>query len=1713
MRRTITLFIVLLLLTVPGAAQVLVSTPTTASAGEEFTATVGSTWNVSYDLDVDVNGPQSTSASFTGITGAQSFSLNLTAPGTYTFNGTVTYSNGTTVTTTSQTTVTEYTALRTVALASSPPSPCPFASLHGQCRTAGIDLSATTGSNLSSDSSRPVRRGTFSVDGTTYQVRAVADGEDHDTLHIDDDTVFGEENETGEPERTVSRGETAFTVGDHSLRLIAVGSGHAALVVPPRTGSLPYRGGDDLVVTAHAANSTGAVDGLEVPFRAGRVGEDPDIDVDGETGAHGFLEPRTVTGLSSGRYAVTAGEGARSIVTVRDFDIGYSITDGSGSSTRTVEPGDTVSIEAYPVIDGERVSATSTSVSVVLPDGRTLQPSDGNMEVPDDTPAGAATVSMEVTRGGVSQTFSTDLSIRTFKVMTVPLKETEYGLQRTEGFAPGSTGYVFVGAVKLGTAGTIQELQQATFFSLENASTGASECSDNIGDVRGRMGGDLVTLNTSATSVADSSLVGPGADLPDGFSSQCIASFTVPDRTGRVSGSIDATREATGTTETGSFVFSSRRFDASGGAVDPSTGERVWQRGTGQETGIRPTVFSLDSQQQVPRDNVTDMTLVEVQGPVSNVSATFRNSSALNGPMLVLDPVGATGSYRAVFRATVNTTLPNGSTTTGTATGHAYFQAQAFDIDVSREGGYAPIGPGENVTLDIDVTEPGGSSGEAGVMINITTLYNERTGTSALDRVAGATINHTNATGDARLTLTPSSSWRTGDHRIRLTAAKDGNATTGYSFFQAERYTTQLTMNGSRGGVVGEQQNFSLTVRPTGSMQSLNHTIDLQESSLTYRGRSASVSREDVSLGPNATVMDDGLQLDTEGMRTGRYRLRLAVDVQGDQTFADTYFRLDPFDMTIERLGQPGQPVAPGGTAQYNVSFGTSREFTVSLDAIRNFGDGERYNVSSLSTPERATMTGRWGVFNISMPSSASSGFHSIRLETNASEGVVTSDEYVEVRQYTAGAPASTSYYTGTTPFENETRDQFDYYRGYNASCTNVTATNDLTIEGGTLSESHDCYVRMNDTLVSSDDYERYTVLYNNDTDRFWVSADTTLNESGDLASNISAGTFTATGHNGVRYSLEQLPTSVGAPTPDLNITVDGAFTNGVVADTTATVGGGKVGYFGSTTSPAEVQESSMRVDLNEDGDMNDSLYAVSNLSSGSVAEVWLSADMDFTSGSRATLAAVGAGGTDAGFTLYRGGMRQDQRGDKIMLYAPTSSYYPFEPRSRPNTNVTVPLLVTYPNGTALQGATVGVASVLRESTGDSIRREPSYSTTTDGNGMAFLEANLTVHHVQPAASDIGTYTIVPEVRTDRMSSAQPLDIWRSPQVEAARYSLTTGTYQSASVRLTENSSVNASQLEASSALEGVPSSQGGEYRYAAAVEEEQLVPGCFDLDDDGSCGNASVLLYNESSQEQEEGMDVNRGLIVQGTNMSADSREVFQEGWYQGPIDSLFNNTETVGETGPWSSDVRIPRDFMVFNTSLPIFRNPTGLVRVFRQRYDPDRRRPLQLGVTVTDMYDGSAPEHVNVTVIDDAGASSVNATTAPGWGTALIEIEPSDVLPRSEVTTSQLNIDTSDSTTPITVDGAFVGLKLQNVTGSINANIRLTGTSVEHVNATEGDTFSYSGIPFSVEDVIWTGNQSGVVTLNVEQWPQDEYIEINGRVSDGSGEQPFSTYVGFE
>lgn len=1711
MRRTIVLLTISLLLAAPGAAQVLASTPTTVSAGETFTATVEAAPNASYDLDVDITGPQDATRSFDSITGAKTFSLALSTPGTYLFNGTVTYSNGTTITKSSSTTVTEYTDLDVVQLAPDPPASCPFTDLYGECRTAGIDLSDSSPSPLSGVSSETVMGGTFDLDGTTYHLRAVADGATYDTLYIDDDSTFEEATETGEPQRSVTEGATAFVHGDHTLRVLAVGSDHVVFVVPPRPGTRPYRAGDDLVVTAHAANASGAVAGLELSFAAGRLGADTStFDVDGSTGDYGFLQPQTVSGLSTGQYAITAGEAARSIVEVREFDIGYSITDATGSPTRTVEPGTTLSVEAYPLVDGERVSADASSISLVLPDGRTLTPSNGSVTIPADASAGSATVSMSVTRSGTTQTLSTDLAIRTFKVMTVPLKETEYGLQRTEGFAPGSTGYLFVGAVKLGTAGTISELQQATFFQLENASTASTvECEDNVGPITGRIGGSRVTLNTSVTSVADSRLIQAPDQLPDGFSNQCIASFTVPDRTGRFVGSIAATRERTGAVERGSFVFSSRRYEARGEAVDPASGNRVWQRGTDQQVGISPTVFSLDTQDEVPAANVTDMELVELRGPTSNVSATFRNASMPNGPMLVLGPVGRTGSYRAVFRATINVT-ENGTYTTGTATGRAYFQARAFDIDVSRAGGFGPVGPNGTVTLDIDVTEPGGSSGVAGVLVNVTTLYNERTESSALARVATTSYNHTNATGDATLTLDPSSSWRTGDHRIRLTAAKDGDTATGYSFFRAERYRTSVRMNnGSYGaGVIGDVQNFSVGVRDTTTLSPVSASIDLTDSTLTYRGRSSSISQEEVPLDPNATVSGGRLSLRTAGMRPGRYELRVALDVGQHRAYAERSFRLRAFDMSVARLGERFRPVAPGGTVRYNVSFAGPTTFTTTVESVRNFGADRRYNVSALSSPERATFSGRrWAVFNVTLPGSAANGFHSIELGVNTSEGETSDRQYVEVRQYTAGAPVSAEYYYGTTAFTNETSEQFDYYQGYNASCTNVTATNGLTVDGGSLSAGHDCYVRMNDTLVSASEYERYNMLYNNDTDRFWVSADTVLNESTDLASNSTAGTFTAAGHNGVQYALERSPPSAGAPIPDVNITVDGAFTNGVVADTTATVGGGYTGFSGYTGSPATVRESRMRADLNGDGDTNDSVYAVSELSAGSVAEVWVSADLNFTAGSRADLAGVGTGGSVAGFTVYRGQQRQDRLGNKTMLYAPVSGYYPFEPTFRPRQNATVPVLVTYPNGTAFSGANVSVAELVRSSSGDTVRYEPDIRTASDSNGMAFLEVNLTVEPEDATAPDTGAYTIVPGIETARMSSPEPLDRWEAPRVRAELYSVDMSEFQSATVNLASSGSMNSTELEAATGLTGVPASVNDVYRYAVNVSEAGLGQGCFDLDDNGACDTASVLLYNASDTDgdpygMEPGMDPSKGLVTDGVDMGYVAEEFRRHILGGGGVrDMLFNNTATVGYEDRYSGNV-IPYDFMVFNESQD---NAT----VFRERWEPAAERSLTLGVTVTDLYDSSAGKQVNVTVLDEDGGVAATANTSARFGTALVELEPWElgVAPAVQVATDE-------NATTVTWDGSTIDIAVTNVTASMEAVFEVSGD----VTATteplpEGTTFSFEGVTFHVTEVISTGGGSGSATVAVKEWPTDEYIEIRGHVSSGTSEQPFSTYVGFE
>jgi len=438
--------------------------------------------------------------------------------------------------------------------------------------------------------------------------------------------------------------------------------------------------------------------------------------------------------------------------------------------------------------------------------------------------------------------------------------------------------------------------------------------------------------------------------------------------------------------------------------------------------------------------------------------------------------------------------------------------------------------------------------------------------------------------------------------------------------------------------------------------------------------------------------------------------------------------------------------------------------------------------------------------------------------------------------------------------------------------------------------------------------------------------------------------------------------------------------------------------------------------------------------------------------------------------------------------------------------NARVPVLVTYPNGTGFSGADVSVAELVRESNDDTVRYEPGVTTTSDTHGMAFLEVNLTVDPEESSASDTGTYTIVPGIRTDQMSSAEPLDIWKSPRFSAELYSVETDTYQSATVGLTSERSKNSSQMEASTAFRNVPNDDvGQEYRYAINVSEASLGQDCFDLDDSGDCDAAHVLLYN-SSDDPEAGMDINEGLVADTPDLDG-SVDSFDAGSYQAnEFDSLYNATRNAGQNSSsvyaGSPSISLPRGFMVFNET-------TDNATVYRDRWEPSAERSLTLGLVVTDLYDAAAPEQVNVTVLDDSGAVAATKNTSARWGTALVELEPWElgVAPESMVSTS-------DDPRTFTWDGTTFDVEVTNVTESAEATFVLSGqTTVMTEPVPEGTTFSYSGVTLHVTDIVSTGGGSGTTTVAIKEWSTDAFLEIRGHVSSRTSEQPFSTYVGFE
>jgi plastocyanin len=655
------------------------------------------------------------------------------------------------------------------------------------------------------------------------------------------------------------------------------------------------------------------------------------------------------------------------------------------------------------------------------------------------------------------------------------------------------------------------------------------------------------------------------------------------------------------------------------------------------------------------------------------------------------------------------------------------------------------------------------------------------------------------------------------------------------------------------------------------------------------------------------------LNLSTDELSPGSYRIELGLDLDnGDSVTEDSYFNVDAFGVNVTQKSNQ-ESFQPGSKVTYFVNTSKTSDYEIEADDVRsyNYRTGERSEVE-LNLDEKFQGTSSMAV-NISIPESANEGSYNGDLEISSEETTQYETITFDVDTKGVGIPktAELQYNTDNT-LEPQTKrfyeDETTYFT--ENDCSDVLNREDLDFESNDQSGKGCSVAILEDAsrgILTSSRFENFNITWIDQTEtqswndsKVYITKDSAFNESGDIARNKSL------------YEPVSLPgglklniTEIGPY--NLEMTPLNGFSSRVIVDRSAD------SYFYDET------------DINGDGDKEDTVRALLINNSGQFT-TRISFNNNFTS-DNSTL--VDKSGADlGGEVVYAGELRNSSRGVKRnLVFATSSENGDIDVELSEGSNVTIPVLASYPNGTPVGNQQVGVSKFIRQSSevADSkIFNTSRASAVTDSNGVAFIKTNLPKLETRATA----TYEVIV---TTLGAGRNPIDTFDAPEVTVSKFSKSSNAYSRVSLGKMssysdQNKTTNSQNLELNEGVNLVDGRfndyESTEYRYKTVTEK--IGSNCYDLNRNYQCDESLQILLYDNGFSNVEGLDVNEGIIdddpilgqdfrqeTRGVERTVQENEIFanysavQLSRSVGFIDTLIVFNESVDSLSMFNTDV----------------------------------------------------------------------------------------------------------------------------------------------------------------------------------------------------------------
>lgn len=1224
----------------------------------------------------------------------------------------------------------------------------------------------------------------------------------YDTVFIDDDPVFMESptEESNLPEKGfLTEGdivESIETVEGEKVNIkiakIARDGNSILLITPPTSDEIPYEINDWVSFIVLALKEGNPKSGIEIYpkyFYEDSSPYDYSNLQKSITDEFGLSQIYSFPVYKTGFYRIEVNNEHSIVIKVKaPFDVRYVIKDAeTGKEKSLFKPGDKIKFEVFAVDKktGMLIPLKNVFVNLIDPEWNwhiiTLKDNDGDYiyegtySLNSNAPAGIWHVEIKIeSEEGIKEHIKTVFEVKTFEVKTFS----------PEKFAPNNFAWILVTAIPIGYSQYYYNIPE--FYPIDDPNTTIDECSyiNVIIDwVKDKEGNEINVSNWEITNVErflrkviDSQdqinskylqrFKQYAEELSDNFLRQCVIQFNAPNKTSIYTGNLYVKRADTNEWEKGGFTFYVQTIDAWAYPWDPEEAMK-WKFSPGENVTLKIRALNLYNYEEISPEDIIDVKVIEIigkQGSVDILNQSFVKTA--DYALLTFRAPNQTGWYEVKFILTAQINH-SGEIRNRTGLGRGWFIVKLYDVWGRGERIYES---NESVAIRINVRDVSGNP-VSNIRVEIEEIRNLKTREEYTNK-ASWQPNITNSNGETIIILTPNTSWTKGFYDVKLKAIdSEGRYEYGWAGFEVKNYIVWIKVVGNEGNVWKITKGDTITLIPLvwrisqkwseKPLSKNEYLINLEESVLNYYGNTLYYRYEPEKIkftNLNVTLWEinyenislRAVNISTSSLKPGNYKASIKLDIKGEEEIGWGLFRIitfTPYARVLQNI------YAPGDTVSINVSVSSAQSFNVTLKQLVICSEWKCSKVDINTTPIECDNS---CLYNFSLPTNIEEGWCSGNLEFKIGEDVEYEWVTFKIKSLNIAPPKSAII----SLWKELTNKTYVYdYTTLQSTCSEIKEKYNLTLP---LEISNHSCTLLNSTLIE-DGYlqiprTKYLILIDTSEERIYIDTDTDFT-NGTIAYNLTIND-NFTDNEGIEWVIKSIDDN------GIELEAKNALSNGIKINLTLSKSGRfRFGWFNETLFGEYEWET--QTDLNNNGKLeNIYLLAVDSNEPGVYDRIFV--EYNITDLSNKTPIPVGSTTTALGTPIYVIELTKTAVGGLIAYLATpeVGNYYPWFGVRKINTNITFPVLVTYPNGSAVQGANVSIYKIILRTGSEAEELNYSAITQTDSNGIAIFMYNLT----KPCY-----YTIIPKAQVGDKQVI--MERWIAPHVKAKAFHAYGNTY------------------------------------------------------------------------------------------------------------------------------------------------------------------------------------------------------------------------------------------------------------------------------------------------------------------------------------------------